>query len=108
MTLFWRSFLLIAALIVVSVAASFKILRVAGREPRARELAQQAVSTVNLTRAALVNADPFRRRELLIELNEAEGLRVYPATASERLEPLPNEPLFQLVTMKIKELAGAE
>jgi two-component system, OmpR family, osmolarity sensor histidine kinase EnvZ len=107
-TLFARSFLLFAALIVTAVLASFQIYRVYEREPRSRELAQQAVSTVNLTRAALVNADPFRRRELLIELNEAEGLRVYPATASERLEPLPDEPLFQLVTMKIKELAGAE
>ncbi len=104
MSLFARSFLLFAALIVTAVLASFQIYRVYEREPRSRELAQQAVSTVNLTRAALVNADPFRRRELLIELNEAEGLRVYPATASERLEPLPDEPLFQLVTRKIQEI----
>jgi two-component system osmolarity sensor histidine kinase EnvZ len=88
MTLFWRSFLLIAALIVVSVLASFQILRVAEREPRARELAQQAVSVVNLTRAALVNADPFRRRELLIDLNEREGIRVYPVTNEDQLVPL--------------------
>src|SRR3990172_2999582 len=100
MTLFWRSFLLIALLIVVSVAASFQILRVAEREPRARELAQQAVSVVNLTRAALVNADPFRRRELLIELNEREGIRVYPVTASERIEPLPDDPLLALVSRR--------
>jgi two-component system osmolarity sensor histidine kinase EnvZ len=103
-SLFARSFLLFAALIVTAVLASFQIYRVYEREPRSRELAQQAVSTVNLTRAALVNADPFRRRELLIELNEAEGLRVYPATASERLEPLPDEPLFQRVTKKIQEI----
>ena len=86
MTLFARSFLLIAALIVTAVLASFQIYRVYEREPRSRELAQQTVSTVNLTRAALVNADPFLRRELLVELNEAEGLRVFPATASEKLE----------------------
>jgi two-component system osmolarity sensor histidine kinase EnvZ len=107
-TLFARSFLLIAALIVTAVLASFQIYRVYEREPRSRELAQQAVSTVNLTRAALVNADPFRRRELLIELNEAEGLRVYPRTASEALEPLPEEPLFQLVTRKIRSMSGPE
>ena len=92
MTLFWRSFLLIALLLVVSVAATFQILRVAEREPRARELAQQAVSVVNLTRAALVNADPFRRRELLVELNEREGIRVYPVTNAETLAPLPPVP----------------
>jgi two-component system osmolarity sensor histidine kinase EnvZ len=107
-TLFARSFLLFAALIVTAVLASFQIYRVYEREPRSRELAQQAVSTVNLTRAALVNADPFRRRELLIELNEAEGLRIYPATASERLEPLPDDPLLNQVSQKIKTLSGPE
>jgi len=88
MTLFWRSFLLMAALVVVAVAASFQILRIAEREPRARELAQNAVSAVNLTRAALVNADPYRRRELLIDMNEREGIRIYPVTNEESLVPL--------------------
>jgi len=81
-------FLLMAALVVVSVAASFQILRIAEREPRARELAQNAVSAVNLTRAALVNADPFRRRELLLDMNEREGIRIYPVTNEESLVPL--------------------
>jgi two-component system osmolarity sensor histidine kinase EnvZ len=107
-TLFARSFLLIAALIVTAVLASFQIYRVYEREPRSRELAQQTVSTVNLTRAALVSANPFLRRELLVELNETEGLRVFPATASEKLEPLPDEPLLNLVTKKVQEVLGAD
>jgi two-component system osmolarity sensor histidine kinase EnvZ len=107
-TLFARSFLLIAALIVTAVLASFQIYRVYEREPRSRELAQQTVSTVNLTRAALVSADPFLRRELLIELNETEGLRVFPATASEKLEPVPDEPLLNLVIRKVREVTGAD
>jgi two-component system osmolarity sensor histidine kinase EnvZ len=107
-TLFARSFLLIAALIVTAVLAAFQIYRVYEREPRSQELAQQAATTVNLTRAALVNADPFRRRELLIDLNDAEGLRVYPVTASERIEPLPDDPLFDLVSRKIRAIAGKE
>jgi len=107
-TLFARSFLLIAALIVTAVLASFQIYRVYEREPRSRELAQQTVSTVNLTRAALVSADPFLRRELLIELNETEGLRVFPATASEKLEPVPDETLLNLVIRKVREVTGAD
>ena len=106
MTLFARSFLLIAALIVTAVLASFQIYRIHEREPRSRELAQQTISTINLTRAALVNADPFLRRQLLIELNETEGLRVYPATASEKLEPLPDDALFNLVVKKVREITG--
>ena len=108
MTLFARSFLLIAALIVTAVLASFQIYRVYEREPRSRELAQQTVSTVNLTRAALVSADPFLRRELLIELNETEGLRVFPATASEKLEPLPDDALLERVEKRVREVLGTE
>ena len=108
MTVFARSFLLIATLIVTAVLASFQIYLVYEREPRSRELAQQTVSTVNLTRAALVSADPFLRRQLLVELNETEGLRVFPATASEKLEPLPDEPLLDLVTKKVRAITGEE
>jgi two-component system osmolarity sensor histidine kinase EnvZ len=103
-----RSFLLIAALIVTAVLASFQIYLMYEREPRSRELAQQTVSTVNLTRAALVSADPFLRRELLIELNETEGLRVFPATASEKLEAVPDDALLNLVTKKVRETTGAD
>ena len=108
MTLFGRAFLLIALLIVTAILASFQIYRVYEREPRSRELAQQTVSTINLTRAALVNADPVLRRQLLIELNETEGLRVFPVTASELIEPLPDDALLDLVAQKVRQSLGAE
>ncbi len=101
-----RSFLLIALLIVLSVLATFQIYRIYEREPRSRELAQQTVSVVNLTRAALINANPELRRELLIELNEREGLRIYPVTSDEELEPLPNEPLFERVEQRVRAELG--
>jgi len=107
-TLFGRAFLLIALLIVTAILASFQIYRVYEREPRSRELAQQTVSTINLTRAALVNADPVLRRQLLIELNETEGLRVFPVTASELIEPLPDDALLDLVAQKVRQSLGAE
>ena len=108
MTLFARSFLLIALLIVTAVLASAQIYRVYEREPRSRELAQQTVSAVNLTRAALLSADPERRRQLLIDLNETEGLRVYPVTSSEKLEPLPEDALLDRVKSKVREAAGSQ
>ena len=107
MTLFARAFLLIALLLIGSVLASFQIYRIYEREPRARELAQQTVSVVNLTRAALINADPALRRELLYELNEREGIRIYPEVEGEKLEPLPDEPLFRMVAERVREALGA-
>ncbi len=108
MSLFSRSFLLIALLILASAAATFQLYRVYEREPRARELAQQTVSIVNLTRAALVNADPVLRRNLLIELNEREGIRLAPVTADEALQPLPDDPLFELVASRVKRILGSQ
>jgi two-component system osmolarity sensor histidine kinase EnvZ len=108
MTLFTRSFLLIALLILVSAAATVQLYRVYEREPRARELAQQTVSIVNLTRAALVNADPVLRRNLLIEINEREGIRLAPVTGGEVLEPLPKDALFDLVSSRIRQALGAQ
>ena len=106
MTLFWRSFLLIAALIVVSVLASFQILRVYEREPRARELAKQTVSVVNLTRAALVSADPVLRRELLVELNDREGIRIYPVTNEEVLAALRPQGPLERVAARVRAQLG--
>jgi len=108
MSLFSRSFLLIALLILASAAATVQLYRVYEREPRTRELAQQTVSIVNLTRAALVNADPVLRRNLLIEINEREGIRLAPVTGGEALEPLPNDALFDLVSRKIKQALGEQ
>ncbi|MDA8110212.1 MAG: HAMP domain-containing protein, partial [Betaproteobacteria bacterium] len=101
-----RSFLLIAPLLVVSVLAAFQLYRIYERDPLSRELAQQAVSVVNLTRAALVNADPSLRPDLLAELNESEGIRVYPVVPGERLEPLPDDPLFSLVAERVRRALG--
>ena len=105
-SLFGRAFLLIALLIVFAVSAAFQIYRLYEREPRARELAQQTVSVVNLVRAALVNADPQRRPGLLYELNEREGLRLFSAQAGERLQPLPEDALFSRVVARVRAALG--
>ncbi len=106
MTLFARSFLLIALLIVTSLAVWLGILRTYQREPLAVELSKQTVSTVNLTRAALINADPERRLGLLRELSDMEGIRVYAAAAGEHLDPMPREPLLDRVAELVRVMLG--
>jgi len=106
-SLIGRSFVLIALLLIFSVLASFQIYRVHEREPRARELAQQTISVVNLTRAALVSAAPASRRSLLRELNEREGIRVFPSVAGEVLSSLPAGPLFAMVSERVRAELGS-
>ncbi len=59
-TLLWRTFVLIAALILLAVAAWFELFRFSEREPRARQTADLVASVVNLTRVALVTAQHDR------------------------------------------------
>ena len=107
-TLLWRSFLLISLLMVVSVAAWFQILRSYEREPRARQLAQMVVSVVNLTRAALVTAKADKRSELLAELSEREGIRVYPAEPGDKLAPSPDTAFVRMLHAEIRRQLGEE
>jgi two-component system osmolarity sensor histidine kinase EnvZ len=108
-TLLWRAFLLIAALILLSVAAWFQLFRYSEREPRAHQAAQLVVSVVNLTRAALVTARTDLRRELLLDLVEREGIRIYPAEPGERLVAAPpDDPTVQLLVEEIRRNLGPE
>lgn len=75
--LFWRTFLLIALLIIVSLGAWFQSFRVIEREPHAQRVALQLTSIIKLTRAALLYADPALRRALLQDLESNEGIRVF-------------------------------
>lgn len=103
-SLLWRTFFLIALLMLLSVAAWFSIFRSYEREPRARQLAQTLVSVANLTRLALITARPEARREMLRELSEREGIRIYPAEADDRIAPLPDSAFLQ----RVAELARQE
>jgi two-component system osmolarity sensor histidine kinase EnvZ len=107
-TLLWRSFLLISLLMIISVAAWFQILRSYEREPRAKQLAQMVVSVVNLTRAALVTAEPDRRRELLTDLSDREGIRVYPAEPGDELVPPRDTDFARLLNADIRRQLGED
>ena len=75
-SLFWRTFLLLGALLLGSVMAWFLTFRELEEEPRALQSAQQLASLVNLTRAALVHADAIARVSLVKTLVEEENVRI--------------------------------
>ncbi|MCB1890072.1 MAG: HAMP domain-containing protein [Rhodocyclaceae bacterium] len=91
---------------VISSAVWYQIFRHFEQEPRSRDLAQMVVSVVNLTRTALINAEASRRRELLIDLAALEGIRIYPAEASDVLTPLPQTRPMSLLTRRVRKNLG--
>ena len=105
-SLLWRSVLLIAALLVVANLAWVGIFRVAERAPRAQRTAQQIASVVNITRWALISADPAKRYELLSELSQSERIQVYAAGPADRIAPLPQRPFIQELASELRRQLG--
>ncbi len=107
-TLLWQTFALLALLLFLAFGAWSQIVQHFEQGPRARDLAQTVTSIVNLTRTALVNADADRRLELLIDLTAMEGIRVYPAEASDRTQPLADTHTMDLLTREIRLQLGPQ
>ncbi|HMN82862.1 MAG TPA: ATP-binding protein [Burkholderiaceae bacterium] len=87
-SLFLRTFLMIAPLVFGSVVAALQLVRVFDQSPPDRQLAWELASVINLTRSALVSSEGERRQALLIELARDEGVRVLPLEPGDRIEPL--------------------
>ncbi|PZR42753.1 MAG: two-component sensor histidine kinase, partial [Stutzerimonas stutzeri] len=108
-TLLWRSVLLIALLLIIAHLAWLQIFRVSEREPRAQQIAQQIVSVVNLTRAALITAQPGKRLGLLRDISQHEGIQVHLAEPDEIVPPLPSDrPILRLIAAELRKQLGPE
>lgn len=107
-SLFWRTLLLVLLLIVTSLGAWIQSFRVFERAPRAQNIAQQVVSVVNVTRAALLYSDPFVRRDLLAELAANEGIRIYPLEPTDTVAPVTEAPLIQMAAKGIVDRLGPD
>ena len=107
-SLLWRTMLLLALLIVTSQLAWFGVVRYLEREPRARQLARQATSVVQLTRTALIAVHPEKRRFFLVELDRQEGIRIYPALPGEAAPIPPNRPFLTLLAHEIRQRLGPD
>ena len=107
-TLLARSVLIIAVILVVAHLAWLQIFRVSEREPRARQVAQQIASVVNLTRAALVTSQPEKRFSLLAELSRSEGIQIYVSEPEEVVAPLPDRPFLQIMATELRRQLGPD
>jgi two-component system osmolarity sensor histidine kinase EnvZ len=107
LSLFWRTFLLIAALVVACLMLMIQLIRVFDPAPPEQKLAWEVASVVNLTRSALVSAQTDRRRQLLAVLAREEGVRVAPLETSDRTEPLTPAARAQALTSRLDALLGA-
>ena len=106
--LFWRTFVLLAFLIAVSMAAWVASFRIVERTPRGEQIAAQVVSIVTITRAALLHSAPALRRELLFELATTQGIRVYPREEDDDTEPMPDTDLIRVIEDSVRARLGED
>ena len=87
LSLFSRTFLLLALLLAGGIFAWVQTLRALELEPRAVQAAQQIASLVNLSRAALRYSDSINRVAVVKTMTDQEAMRVLPREPDDRWDP---------------------
>ncbi|MDE2413467.1 MAG: HAMP domain-containing protein [Comamonadaceae bacterium] len=106
LNLFWRTFFLLALLLVGCILAWVQTLRALEFEPRTLQTAQQIASMVNLSRAALVHSDAIARVSLLKTMADQEGVRILPREPKDKFELLPPSTLGLRLTEELTQRLG--
>ena len=107
-TLLVRTFLLISGVILATLGIWTTLFSLAEQEPRARHLAELTASAVNVTHAALIAAAPEKRRYLLLELSEREGIHLQPAEPEDVVIPLPDDAFHALFRRELELRLGRD
>lgn len=107
-SLFWRTFLLLCGLILFSAIGWLQSFRVLSELPYSQGVAQHIISTANLTKYALVSADPFYRIDLLKMLATREKLIISPREVSDRIVPLSGDGFNALIVQLVKNSLGQD
>jgi two-component system osmolarity sensor histidine kinase EnvZ len=87
LSLFWRTFVLLALLLGGGIFAWVQTLRALEFEPRTVQAAQQIASLVNLSRAALRYSDSIGRVSVVKTMSDKEAMRVLPREPGDKWEP---------------------
>lgn len=106
LSLFWRTFFLLALLLIGSILAWLQTLRALEFEPRAIQTAQQIASLVNLSRAALIHSDAINRVSLIKTMTEQEGVRIVPREPGDRFEPFDTDTLGRRISLELSARLG--
>ncbi|MBB4841932.1 two-component system osmolarity sensor histidine kinase EnvZ [Paucibacter oligotrophus] len=106
LTLFWRTFALLALLLSGGVLAWQQTFKVLEAEPRALESAQQLAGLVNLSRVALANTDSINRVAMLSTLARSDAVQVRVAEQSDRWQAYDANTFAKRLAAELRERLG--
>jgi two-component system osmolarity sensor histidine kinase EnvZ len=108
LSLFWRTFFLLAILLAGGVFAWVQTLRALEFEPRAVRAAQQTAGLVELSRVALLQADGIARVTMVKSLDAGNAIRVAPREPADRWEPFEIDRFTRRVSQELKDVLGPD
>jgi len=108
LSLFWRTFFLIALLLVSGVFAWTQTFRALEVEPRATQSAQQIASLVKLARAALLSSDGINRVALIKGISNQESLKLAPREPSDKWEPYEVDRVTRAIGQELRAQLGPD
>jgi two-component system, OmpR family, osmolarity sensor histidine kinase EnvZ len=108
LSLFWRTFFLLALLLAGGIFAWVQTLRALEFEPRAVQAAQQTAELVNLSRTALSTVDAINRVALIKTMSGQNTVRVVPREPGDKWESYATDRFSQNVTAELMSRLGAD
>ncbi len=108
LSLFWRTFFLLAILLAGGVFAWTQTFRAMEFEPRAVQTAQQIASLVNLSRAALGSTDGIQRVTLIKSMQNQEGMRLQPREPKDKWEPYEVDRFTRAIGQELRSRLGPD
>jgi two-component system osmolarity sensor histidine kinase EnvZ len=108
LSLFWRTFFLIALLLASGIFAWTQTFRALEFEPRATQAAQQIGSLVKLARAALQSSDGINRVALIKGISTQESLKLAPREPGDVWEPYEVDRISRTIGRELRTELGAD
>ena len=106
LSLFWRTFVLLAILLAGGVFAWTQTFRALEFEPRAVQAAQQIASLVSLSRAALRSTDGINRVALVKNISSTESVKLIPREPADKWEPYEIDRFSKAIGQELRSSLG--
>jgi two-component system osmolarity sensor histidine kinase EnvZ len=107
-SLFWRTFFLLALLLVGGVFAWTQTFRALEFEPRAVQASQQIAALVNLARTALQASDTINRVALIKNMARQESVRLSPREPGDKWEPFEVDRFSKAIGAELRAQLGPD
>ncbi len=106
LSLFWRTFVLLALLLLGSVLAWTQTLNELESEPRAIQTARQIASLVNMSRVAVLHSDGIAQVSLFKTMKDQEAVVIKPREPNDVVQALRNGEHNRFIEAELKQRLG--